>query len=72
MKKIVKQMPPAWFEDWKTDFEEVSHRKPHYKDDFSTDDGKGSARRIRLRKKLVKEQGQICCYCMNRISVRRL
>lgn len=68
MKKIMKQVSPEWFEAWKADFEEVNHRKPHYKDDFSTDDGKGSTRRIRLRRQLVKEQGQICCYCMNRIT----
>lgn len=61
-------MSPEWFEAWKADFEGANHRKPHYKDDFSTDDSEGSKRRIRLRGQLVREQGQICCYCMNRIT----
>ena len=61
-------MSPTWFEVWKTDFEETNHRKAQYKEDFSTNDDEGYKRRKRLRHQLVKEQGQICCYCMNRIT----
>lgn len=67
MKRIVKQDSPLWFEAWKTEFEETNHRKAHYKQDFSTDDKEGAHRRRKLKKELAKEQGQICCYCMNRL-----
>lgn len=68
MKKINKQNSPVWFETWKNDFENTEGRKPHYKNDFSTDNADGSNRRIRLRSHLVAEQGYICCYCMNAIT----
>lgn len=68
MKKINKQDPPQWFEDWKRNFKTVNNRNAHYKNDFSTDDAEGKNRRQRLRENLVNEQGKICCYCMRRIS----
>lgn len=69
MKRIIKQGSPIWFEDWKNNFKAVNNRKAHYKNDFSTDDIDGINRRRRLRGDLVNEQGQICCYCMRRISI---
>lgn len=68
MKRIIKQESPAWFEQWKNNFEIEKGRKPHYKNDFSTDTDGGANRRIRLRSHLISEQGNICCYCMNRIT----
>lgn len=69
MKRIIKRKSPEWFETWKDDFERENHRKAHYNHDFSTDDEEGGVRRIKLRKALIEEQGNICCYCMNRITV---
>lgn len=69
MKRINKQEPPEWFEDWKSNFKIVNHREAHYKNDFSTGDTDGSNRRRRLRENLVDEQGKICCYCMRRITI---
>lgn len=68
MKRINKQEPPQWFEDWKRNFKVANNRNAHYKNDFSTDDVDGANRRRRLRENLVDEQGKICCYCMRRIS----
>lgn len=68
MKKIAKQESPEWFEAWKNDFEKENNRKPHYKNEFSTDDEAGRIRRRKLRKTLTEEQGNICCYCMCRIT----
>ncbi len=64
MKKIIKKNSPDWFETWKDDFQRNNRRKPTYKDDFAINDNE----RIRLRKELIKEQGEICCYCMKRID----
>lgn len=68
MKRINKQKPPQWFENWKRSFKIENNRDAHYKNDFSTDDEDGKNRRQRLREDLVNEQGKICCYCMRRIS----
>ena len=68
MKKIDKRSAPVWFQTWKDDFEVMQGRKPHYEGDFSTDESIAGARRYKLRKELVAEQGGICCYCMSRIS----
>lgn len=68
MKRIIKQESPEWFENWKQDFEVANGRKPHYKGEFSTDTSEGASRRVRLRSDLISEQGNICCYCMNRIT----
>lgn len=69
MKKIDKFPSPVWFETWKQDFRNLNGREAHYKDEFSMNDAAGNARRVRLRKSLVEEQGYICCYCMKRIFV---
>ena len=69
MKRIVKQMSPTWFENWKTNYRVINGKEPHYKNDFSTDDTDGAHRRQHLREALVNEQGKICCYCMKRIDV---
>ena len=68
MKKINKQESPQWFEDWKKNFKVANNREPHYKNDFSTDDMDGVNRRRKLRECLVDEQGEICCYCMRKIT----
>ena len=65
MKKITKDISPAWFENWKDNVRTTNGREPHYKADFATSDN----RRRRLREALIKEQGGICCYCMKRIDV---
>lgn len=70
MKKIVKEQPPTWFETWKQNFKQTHGRTAHYKNDFSSDDSQGTARRQQLRGHLIKEQGHICCYCMKRISLQ--
>lgn len=67
MKKVEKQAPPAWFEQWKKDFYQKYGRQARYKGDFSTSDEDGGKRRLRLREELTREQGYICCYCMKRI-----
>lgn len=67
MKKITKEASPAWFEAWKKDFKSTKGREAHYKNDFSSDNADGTARRQKLRGQLIKEQGHICCYCMKRI-----
>ena len=69
MKKIVKDSSPIWFENWKRNFKVANGRDAHYKADFSTDDTDGSNRRMRLKQQLIREQGEICCYCMKRISL---
>lgn len=69
MKKIAKNSSPPWFEDWKRDFKFANGRDAHYKDDFSTDDTGGRDRRRRLKQQLIREQGEICCYCMKRIGM---
>ncbi len=69
MKKIIKKSSPDWFETWKYNFREENKRKPNYEGDFSTMDDNGQQRRIRLRKELIKEQGEICCYCMKKIDI---
>lgn len=58
MKRINKQEPPQWFEDWKRNFKVANNRNAHYKNDFSTDDVDGANRRRRLRENLVDEQGK--------------
>ena len=58
MKKIVKEQPPTWFETWKQNFKQTHGRTAHYKNDFSSDDSQGTARRQQLRGHLIKEQGQ--------------
>lgn len=70
MKKIVKEEVPAWFETWKQDFKNTKGKAARYKNDFSSDDMDGKNRRETLRKSLIKEQGDICCYCMKRISLK--
>ncbi|MDE7339100.1 MAG: TIGR02646 family protein [Lachnospiraceae bacterium] len=67
MKRINKGDSPEWFEAWKQDFKSENGREAHYKNDFSTNDRDGKMRRQRLRKQLIKEQGNICCYCMKRV-----
>ena len=67
MKKISKEPSPEWFETWKHEFQSTNGRRADYKNDFAVDDSDGRARRRRLRENLIKEQGQICCYCMKRI-----
>ncbi len=69
MKRIIKEEAPEWFEDWKQKFYTDNGKKAYYKDDFSTDTDGSGARRIRLRNNLLSEQGNICCYCMNRITL---
>lgn len=69
MKKINKKNSPNWFEIWKNDFQRNNNRKPNYKDDFATNDSNGISRRKRLREELIREQGEICCYCMKRIDL---
>lgn len=67
MRKIDKKDVPEWFEAWKQDFKRKNGREAHYKNDFSTDDLDGKKRRQNLRHQLIKEQGEICCYCMRKI-----
>ena len=63
MKRIVKNDPPEWFENWKRNFETANGRKAAYKNDFPQ-------REIRkLREVLLREQGYICCYCMGRLDI---
>lgn len=69
MKRIDKETSPEWFETWKQEFRSINSREAHYKNDFSSDDSDGRDRRQRLRERLIKEQGHICCYCMKRISL---
>lgn len=69
MKRIVKEMSPAWFENWKNNFKIANGREPHYKNDFAANDPDGINRRRDLRDALIKEQGGICCYCMKKIDV---
>lgn len=69
MKKIVKNNPPAWFETWKGQFQQGNGRAAHYKNDFSSPSPDGTKRRKKLRQALIAEQGDICCYCMKRISL---
>lgn len=69
MKRIVKEMPPVWFENWKNNFKITNGREPHYKNNFATNDTDGISRRRDLRDALIKEQGEICCYCMKKIDV---
>ena len=69
MKKINKEESTKWFENWKQQFAATNHKEGHYEGDFSTDDPAGSNRRRKLRRELIEEQGGICCYCMNRISL---
>lgn len=69
MKRIIKEESPVWFENWKNNFKITNGREPHYKNDFATNDADGINRRRYLREALIKEQGEICCYCMKKIDV---
>ena len=61
MKRILKGNSPKFFEDWKRNFEIRNSRKPNYKFDFKGDT------KSDLKRELLKEQGYLCCYCMDRV-----
>lgn len=63
MKRIIKNNPPKWFEDWKRNFEHANGRKAAYKKDFPQNEIR------KLRGDLLWEQGYICCYCMGRLHI---
>ena len=63
MKRIIKNNPPKWFEDWKRNFEHANGRKAAYKKDFPQNEIR------KLRGDLLREQGYICCYCMGRLHI---
>lgn len=60
MKYIIKQPSPAFFEDWKNQCERCW--------DDVYDVVKNPMIRKRLRRSLLEEQGNICCYCQKSID----
>lgn len=63
MKRVIKNDPPVWFENWKKNFAAVNGGEASYKRDFPQPEIR------RLRGELLKEQGYICCYCMGRLDI---
>ncbi|WP_295856698.1 retron system putative HNH endonuclease [uncultured Oscillibacter sp.] len=61
MKRIVKGKEPSDFTAWKEQFRQAHGKEPEYKDFRMTPEWKN------LIQTLLKEQGYICCYCMQRI-----
>lgn len=61
MKWIDKRSSPAFFEQWKRDFEAEHGRNPEYRDLVGDP-------KHQLALHLLKEQGYLCCYCMAKID----
>ncbi|MDO4540017.1 MAG: retron system putative HNH endonuclease [Syntrophomonadaceae bacterium] len=62
MKRIIKDKPPDFFEQWKLDYLAIHGKEPTFGNDFH------GPQKQRLKETLLDEQGYICCYCMQRIG----
>lgn len=63
MRRIEKGNEPNHFRIWKQRFWEENGRNPQYSD------LQGTEEYVKLKLELLKEQGNICCYCEKRIGL---